>query len=122
MDTFVFSETLNQWQTHSGVDFLTAEAADVFAALEGTVSMVITDDILNGNTVVVDHGNGLLSYYMSLSSEIPVAVGDKVTTSTKLGMTSLSAYSEFKEGPHLHFEMTKDGELLNPNDYFKSNK
>ncbi len=116
-ETFVFSETLNQWQTHAGVDFKTAESQDVFCIADGVIEFVSTDDVLNGGTVIVSHNGGLKSIYKSLGSELTVKEGDKVKAGDKLGMTSMSAYSEFKEGTHLHLEMTLNDEVADPNDY-----
>jgi len=122
IDSFVFSDTLNQWQAHTGIDFITEEAADVVAAADGEIVAVITDNVLDGNTVVIDHGNNLKTYYKSLAAEIPVSVGDVVKAGDTIGKTSLSSYSEFKEGCHVHFEMTLSDEIVNPNDYFGAEK
>lgn len=116
-ENFVFSETLNQWQAHTGIDFKTIEPQDVLAICDGTVEKVITDDILNGGTVVIAHADGLKTIYMSLGSEIAVKVGDVLKAGDKLGLTSMSAYSEFKDGAHLHLEMTLNDVLVDPNEY-----
>lgn len=122
MDSFVFSETLNQWQAHSGIDFVTDGQADVMACGDGTVVEVITDNILDGNTVVIDHGNDLKSYYKSLAADVTVKEGDKVTKGQVIGKTSTSGYSEFKTGEHVHFEITLKDEYVDPNGYFGSEK
>ncbi|MEG1520182.1 MAG: M23 family metallopeptidase, partial [Clostridia bacterium] len=122
IEKFVFSETLNQWQTHTGLDFKTEEPKEVSAICDGKVEKVITDDILNGGTVVVSHSGGLKTVYMSLGSEIPVKAGDVLKAGDTIGMTSMSAYSEFKEGAHLHLEMTLNDVLVNPNDYISVQK
>ncbi len=121
-DTFVFSETLNQWETHLGVDFATEAPSDVLCVADGKVEAIVTDDILSGGTVIVSHNGGLKTVYKSLGSEIPVEVGAAVKAGDKLGVTSMSAYSEFKEGNHLHFEMVLNEENVNPNDYLKISK
>lgn len=122
VEEFVFSETLNQWQTHTGIDFKTIEPKDVFAICDGTVEKVITDDILNGGTVVVSHSGGLKTIYMSLGSDIAVKVGDVLKAGDKIGLTSMSAYSEFKDGAHLHLEMTLNDVLVDPNEYLSISK
>ena len=119
MDGFVFSETLNQWQTHSGIDFITEEAQDVMACYDGTITSVVTNDILNGGIVVISHDGGLESKYMSLAPDITVQVGDKVKKGDVIGKTSQSAYAEFQEGTHLHFEILQNGEYLDPNELFQ---
>lgn len=122
MDSFVFSETLNQWQAHSGIDFVTDGQADVMACADGKVVEVVTDNILDGNTVVIDHGNELKSYYKSLSQDIQVKAGDVVKKGQVIGKTSTSGYSEFKTGDHVHFEVTLNGDYVDPNGYFGSEK
>lgn len=122
MDSFVFSETLNQWQAHSGIDFVTDGQADVMACGDGKVVEVITDNILDGNTVVIDHGNDLKSYYKSLASDVTVKAGDVVKKGQVIGKTSTSGYSEFKTGDHVHFEITLKGEYVDPNGYFGTEK
>ncbi len=118
MDGFVFSATLNQWQTHSGIDYITDVPTDVMACFDGVVTTVITNDILNGGVVVISHDGGLESTYMSLASDINVSVGDTVSTGDVIGQTSQTAYAEYMEGIHVHFELTQDGEYVDPNDYF----
>ncbi|MFI3164264.1 MAG: M23 family metallopeptidase [Bacillota bacterium] len=118
MDGFVFSATLNQWQTHSGIDYVTDVETDVMACLDGVVTTVITNDILNGGVVVIAHDGGLESTYMSLASDIYVAEGDTVSQGDVIGQTSQTAYAEYMEGIHVHFELTQDGEYVDPNDYF----
>lgn len=118
MDGFVFSTTLNQWQTHSGIDYITDVATDVMACYDGVVTTVITNDILNGGVVVISHDGGLESTYMSLASDISVSEGDTVSKGDVIGQTSQSAYAEYMEGIHVHFELTQDGEYVDPNDYF----
>ncbi len=118
MDGFVFSETLNQWQTHSGIDYTTETATDVMACLDGVVTKVVTNDILNGGVVTITHDGGLESSYMSLGADINVAEGDTVSKGDVIGQTSQSAYAEFMDGIHVHFELKQDGEYVDPNDYF----
>lgn len=118
MDGFVFSSTLNQWQTHSGIDYITETPTDVMSCLDGVVTTVITNDILNGGVVVISHDGGLESTYMSLASDIYVSEGDTVSKGDVIGQTSQTAYAEYMEGIHVHFELTQDGEYVDPNDYF----
>ncbi len=117
IDTLVFSNTLNQWQVHKGIDFKADEGTYVCAAYEGTVVSVTPNDILNGGTVVIRHDNGLTTLYSSLASDIVVSVGDFVRKGDVIGTVSNSAYASFKEGPHVHFEVLLNNQNVNPRDY-----
>lgn len=115
MDTLVWSSTLKQYQVHNGIDFTGAEGSAVTAVYAGTVTDV-SYDALNGNTVTIDHGNGLKTVYSSLS-EAKVAVGQKVYTGTELGAISSTATGEMSDGAHVHFSVYLNGAVANPYDY-----
>ena len=67
----------------------------------------------------VDHGNGVVSIYKNLSKELAEGItqGAKVTAGQKLGTVGESALIESAEEPHLHFEMTYEGESVDPLTY-----
>jgi len=52
-----------------------------------------------------------------LSDAVNVSVGDKVSAGSIIGQVSESMAQELNTGAHLHFEMTKNGAKVNPNDY-----
>lgn len=107
-----WNSTLGQYQVHLGVDF-TGDDLSVFAAERGTVTETGTD-ILEGNYVIVDHGDGYVSRYYSLADELEVAKGDTVEKGQLIGTMSASRGSESLDGNHLHFEMSKDGVDIDP--------
>lgn len=115
MDALVFSDTLNQWQVHSGIDLLADEGADVVAAAAGTV-VTAGSDTMMGYTVVIDHGNGLKSEYSSLKNS-DVEVGDTVAKGEIIGQIGNTAITESKLGPHLHFAAMYNEEYVDPNAY-----
>ncbi len=115
MDTLVWCNTLKQYQVHSGIDYAAGENLDVFCAYDGTVKSV-SYDALNGNVVVVSHGNGLETTYSSLSEPV-VAEGQKVYKGTKLGEVSTSSTKEMADGAHVHFSVSLNGEVVSPYDY-----
>ncbi len=63
-----------------------------------------------GNTVVVDHGQGLASRYAHLD-KIEVKTGEEVTTQTEIGTVGVTGHST---GPHLHLEIYQKGSVINP--------
>ncbi|MGN0988677.1 MAG: peptidoglycan DD-metalloendopeptidase family protein [Eubacteriales bacterium] len=113
----VFSETMNDWRMHQGIDFISDTEKDVFASAAGTVEDVYNDSLM-GHTVSIRHADGSHSVYQSLSI-ISVAVGDSVTPETKIGMTGKTADCEADIGNHLHFAVVKEGKYLDPNDLFE---
>ncbi|MGI5854030.1 MAG: M23 family metallopeptidase [Bacillota bacterium] len=66
-----------------------------------------------GLSIVVDHGGGLKTRYAHLS-KIYVKVGQKVKTGEKIGAVGSTGNST---GPHLHFEVIKNGKTVNPLNY-----
>lgn len=100
---------------HAGMDMAANEGTDVKAVMAGRVQMVDNQKGY-GKVVVLDHGDGYTTLYAH-NSDIPVKAGDWVTkgsTIAKVGSTGRST------GPHLHFEVRKDGQRLDPENFFKS--
>lgn len=113
----VFSETLEEWRIHTGVDISTDEGANVVAAEGGEITAVFTDPML-GVTVELTHSETHKSYYSNLDkTTVAVSVGDKVSKGDLLGTVGDTSVSEMAEEPHLHFEMKVNGVSVNPLDY-----
>lgn len=94
---------------HSGIDFAGHLGSDVLAVAAGVVVVAGAQKGL-GRYVDIDHGNGWMTRYAHLQ-EIRVAVGDIVDrgqTIATMGSTGRST------GPHLHFEVRRDGRRVNP--------
>ena len=73
--------------------------------------------MLKGVTVIIDHGNDLCSIYNSLADGISVSVGQMVNQGDVIGQVSTTNRREYLDGPHLHFEVEENGELINPRKY-----
>ena len=118
VDAPVFSETLNEWRTHKGIDITTAENSAVYSSAEGVVS-AIYDDHFHGRTVEVTHSANIKTVYSNLAKEDAafVSVGDRVNAGDRIGTVGYTAIFEIADEPHLHFEMKKDEEAVNPLDY-----
>ena len=116
MDTLVWSTTLKQYQVHNGIDFGGEEGAKVLAVYDGVV-LSVSYDALNCNVVTIDHGDGLVTSYSSLS-EPAVTVGQIIKQGNELGTISTSATSEMSDGAHVHFSVTLNGAVVSPYDYF----
>jgi murein DD-endopeptidase MepM/ murein hydrolase activator NlpD len=94
---------------HQGLDYHAAIGTTVRATNAGTV-ILARGLYFEGNCVVVDHGNGLLTFYMHLS-EIKVKEGDRVPRGQVLGA---SGGTGRVTGPHLHFAVRWQGLYLDP--------
>ena len=115
--TPVYSTTLEEWRIHTGIDIMTEESAEVFAAEAGEVSNVYKDPLL-GSSIEITHADGMKSVYKNLSADsISVKAGDKVVRGQSIAKVGDSAIMEIAEEPHLHFEMILSDKLVDPLDY-----
>ncbi len=116
MSSLVYSKTLDQYMTHPGVDIAAKKSTEVRAIADGTVSKVYNDDRY-GTTVCVIHDNGLTSIYSNLDKHGLAEAGDQVNQGDKIGSIGDSALFESLDETHLHFEMTKDGNCVDPGEF-----
>jgi len=115
-DTLLYSETLEQWTTHEGVDLKAKTGAEVMAIRGGTVTRVFEDNAL-GFCVEVEHEGGLVSLYGNLMKEPPVAEGERLDAGDTVGYVGGTAVSECGMEPHVHFALYKDGKSVDPAAY-----
>ena len=116
VDALAYDPTMGDWRTHAGLDIAAEEGFSVLCVSDGVVSEIIEDDLM-GVTVVVEHPDGLVSIYSNLAQELAVSVGQEVDTGTVLGTVGATAIAESAMATHLHLEMTKDGEAVDPTAY-----
>ncbi len=112
----VYSETLEAWKIHTGIDILTDEDAPVFAVAAGEVTAVYSDAML-GNTIEITHTNGMVSRYSNLGTGVLPVVGTVVEAGAKIGTVGDSAISEIADEAHLHFEMFSEKTSVDPLEY-----
>ena len=118
MDTLVYSETLDEWCTHSGIDIKADKTAIVQASEKGTVESIKNDPRF-GLTVIISHGNGFKTMYANLLTTEFVKEGEQVEKGQTIATVGETASFEVADESHLHFEMYKDGMTVNPTIYFK---
>ena len=105
----------NTYIQNSGMDFGLADTFDVVSVLDGTVLDVREDELL-GNIVEIKHDNDLISSYQSLS-EVKVKKNDTVKQGQVIGKSGTNTIDQ-DMGNHLHFELYKSGEIVDPSKYF----
>jgi len=99
---------------HHGIDIAASIGTPVLAARQGDVKSVGWSEIY-GNMIIVDHGGGMESLYGHLSG-IDVKVGYPVYAGQRIGSCGNTGNST---GPHLHFEIRKNGTSVDPASYLK---
>ena len=117
-DNLVYSATLDEWITHGGIDIAAAKTTVVKASADGTVKS-IKNDPRYGLTVVIEHTNGFESVYSSLLTAEFVNVGEEIKQGQTIATVGNTATFEIADETHLHFEIKKDGENVDPNIYIK---
>ncbi len=115
MNKTVYFPTLDQYKYNPAMIIKGAEGTQVMSVARGVVKSIdVTSQ--TGTTVTVDMGNGYETIYGQLK-EVPVNVGDTVEAKTVLGYLSEPTKYYSVEGCNLYFEMRKDGQPINPNDF-----
>ena len=114
---FYYNQTLNIYYEHAGVDFAAEEGAQVFAVDDGVVESIYKDDLLLGTEIVVVHADGVKSVYRFVTEVEGLQVGAEVARGECIATVAAATGNEYKEGPHLHFEILKDGQSIDPTVY-----
>ncbi len=99
-------------RNHNGIDLAVPVGTDVYSSASG----VVIQSGWNGGygiSIYVDHGNGIIVRYGHLS-ESYVTVGQTVSQGELIGLSGNTGNST---GPHLHFEMRLNDEVVNPLEY-----
>lgn len=100
---------------HEGVDIASRMGSPIKAMGGGVVSFAGPKDGY-GNMVEINHGNGVSTRYAH-SSELLVKVGDRVQKGQEIALVGSSGRST---GPHVHFEVLRDGHAVDPQSYLRA--
>ena len=119
MTALAYDETMSDWRTHDGIDIKADAGTQVLAASSGTVLSVADDDLM-GTTVVIAHDGGYETTYSNLQSVPTVAPEQYVSAGQVIGAVGATSLAEASMSPHLHFSVTKDGEIIDPQEFLKS--
>ncbi|QAA82824.1 M23 family metallopeptidase [Aequorivita sp. H23M31] len=99
---------------HYGMDFSSPRGTPVYATGDGVVTRADNKATGYGNHIVINHGYGYESLYGHLY-KYNVKAGQKVQRGDLIGFVGSTGRSE---GPHLHYEVFKDGERINPMNFY----
>lgn len=101
---------------HTGLDFTADKGTEVYATGDGYIEEIENKRWGYGKSIIINHGFGYKTRYAHLSA-FKVKVGQKVKRGELIGLIGSTGKST---GPHLHYEVVKDGEKVNPIGYFHS--
>ena len=97
---------------HRGIDISNNSGTPIIAPADGRVKSVMTDRGM-GKMIVIDHGYGFVTRYGHLS-QIDVKRGQQVKRGEVIAKMGSTGYST---GPHLHYEVWRNGKVLNPKEF-----
>ncbi len=117
MDQTVYYETLKQYQYNPALIIAGAVNDKVASACEGKVVSII-NDAKTGTTLTLDIGDGYQAVYGQLK-EIPVATGEYVAKGQCIGYINEPSKYYLSEGPNLYFQILRDGNPVNPQEYLE---
>ena len=101
---------------HTGVDFTAPTGTPIYATGNGVVKRAQRDNSGYGLMVEVDHGYGYTTIYAHMS-QVKVRVGQTIKRGEVIGLVGNTGLSS---GPHLHYEVIRNGKKVNPVNYFNN--
>jgi murein DD-endopeptidase MepM/ murein hydrolase activator NlpD len=104
---------LDLYPGHTGIDIHAEDGTPVLAAAGGTVIAAKNNGWGYGRHIIIDHGNGYVTYYAHCS-ELLAEVGDVVEQGQEIAKIGASGNAY---GVQLHFEVRQNGEIKDPEDY-----
>lgn len=117
-ENLVYSDTLEEWTTHLGID-IKADKTTVVNASEKGVIKSIKNDPRYGLTIVIEHANGYETLYANLLTSEFVVEGENVEKGQAIGTVGNTAVFEIADEPHLHFQIFKDSIEQDPMQFLK---
>ncbi len=113
----VYSQTLQEFTSeHTGVDLKAEEGQEVKAALNGKVTKIYKDGKL-GQTIIIQHSNGIETRYSNLEEKVAVTLNQSVSAGDAIGKVGKTATFESEDPSHLHFEVWQNGKCIDPSEY-----
>lgn len=107
----------NSYRYHMGLDMKAKVGDKVVVCLDGTIEDITVGDRVTGTTITVSHEGGIVTIYRFVDVKEGLKKGDKVKRGDQLGTVSEPCGNEFKQEPHLHFEVKKNGKNIDPAEF-----
>lgn len=118
-EELVYSDTMQDWRVHEGIDFAAKENTQVKAVADGTVESVQQDGLF-GACITISHPDGIQTFYGNLAEGSMPEVGTQVKTGQVIGRIGKTATVEINDKSHLHFEVRKNGTPVNPHQHLSN--
>lgn len=109
----LYSKTLDEWIMHNGIDIIAKLDSPVYASEEGKI-IEISSNVEDGIKIIIEHKDGYKTVYSNLSTTKMVQEGQLVKKGETISKVGKSSNFEYNEKDHLHFEIYKDGDVINP--------
>jgi len=115
MDSLIYDPTLDQFRTNDNIRISAPEGTLVQASARGYV-LEIGRNVVRGNYVKIDHGNGLVGIYGQLGENKLVTVGEVVRAGQLIGSVGTPSMFGVMHGPHVNLRFTREDEPINPHE------
>ena len=114
----VYSATMDDLRVHRGIDIASVSGSDVLAVADGEISAIYSDPMM-GYSIEITHAGGAVSVYKNLTQSHAegISEGVKVKQGQVISFVGDSAMIESADEAHLHYELTVNGEPVDPMDY-----
>lgn len=109
----------NIYMPNTGILYSSEEEFEIVSILDGKVSSIKTDDIL-GNIIEIEHNNNIVTIYQSVK-DVKIKEGDTIKQGDIIALSGSNKLEDEKNNC-LHFEVYKDGSLINPLSFLNSSK
>lgn len=107
----------NIYMPNTGILYSSDKEFEIVSVLDGKVTSIKEDDIL-GNIIEIEHQNNIITIYQSVKN-VKVKVGDSISKGTIIALSGPNKLEQEKENC-LHFEVYKEGNLINPLEFLEN--
>ena len=107
----------NIYMPNTGILYSSDKEFEIVSVLDGKVTSIKEDDIL-GNIIEIEHQNNIITIYQSVKN-VKVKVGDRISKGTIIALSGPNKLEQEKENC-LHFEVYKEGNLINPLEFLEN--